>query len=72
MAAPGDRLVLSARPNPAWPLDRVWRLLYRDPPEDAPLREFAALTGLSASWRSLALRRQGACGVEDWTLRLSG
>lgn len=68
----GDALRLVARPNPDWPLDRVWRLFYRDPPEDGPLREFAALKGLSASWRALALRRLESRGVEDWTPRLSG
>lgn len=70
--AGGDRLVLTARPNPDWPLDRVWRLLYRDPLDSTALRTFADLQGLSASWRRLALRRLETRAVEDWTPRLSG
>jgi len=70
--AAGDRLVLTARPNPDWPLSRVWRLLYRDTPQQGPLREFAALAGLSASWQALAQRRLETRTVEDWAARLSG
>lgn len=68
----GDVLSRIARPNPDWPLDRVWRLLYRDPPAEAPLREFAGLAGLSLSWQALARRRLENRAVEDWTTRLRG
>ena len=68
----GDALRLVARPNPGWPLNRVWRLLYRDAPDTAPLREFTGLKGLSASWRALALRRIETRALEDWMARLGG
>jgi MOSC domain-containing protein YiiM len=70
--AAGDRLTLTARPNPGWDLARVQRLLYRDAPEREALAEFAGLPGLPASWRALALRRLENGIVEDWTSRLSG
>lgn len=68
----GDRMTLTARPNPDWDLARVQRLLYRDAPDGDLLAEFAGLAGLSASWRALALRRLENSAVEDWTPRLSG
>ncbi len=68
----GDALRLVARPNADWPLSRVWRLLYCDPPDAGPLRAFAGLQGLSASWRALALRRVETRRVEDWSPRLLG
>jgi MOSC domain-containing protein YiiM len=68
----GDTLRLVARPNPDWPLSRVWQLLYRDAPDAATLRAFADLQGLSPSWRTLALRRIEVRAVEDWSPRLSG
>jgi len=58
--------------NPGWDLARVQHLLYRDAPDRAALAEFADLTGLSASWRALALRRLESGAVEDWAPRLSG
>lgn len=72
LVAAGAALRCVARPNPKWPLDRVWRLLYRDPPAEGSLLEFAALEGLSASWQALAARRLAARAIEDWTPRLSG
>jgi MOSC domain-containing protein YiiM len=68
----GDDLHLVARPNPDWPLDRVWRLLYRERPEAGTLRTFAALEGLSPSWRALAEKRLELWTVEDWDKRLDG
>lgn len=70
--AAGDQLLLVARPNPDWDLARVQRLLYRDAPDGDALAAFAALPGLSASWRALAERRLESGTVEDWTPRLSG
>ncbi len=70
--AAGDRMALTARPNPGWTLARVQRLLYRDAPDRAVLAEFAGLAGLSASWQALALRRLESGAVEDWTPRLRG
>ncbi len=68
----GDTLNLVQRPNPDWPLDRVWRLLYRDAPDAEALQAFAALEGLSASWQKLAARRLETGKFEDWTTRLEG
>lgn len=70
--AAGDRMVLTARPNPGWDLARVQRLLYGDGLNREALTEFAGLAGLTASWRALALRRLESGAVEDWTPRLSG
>ncbi|WP_255011181.1 MOSC domain-containing protein [Roseovarius sp. M141] len=68
----GDTLKLVQRPNPDWPLDRVWRLLYREAPDAVTLQAFAALEGLSASWQRLAARRLETLNVEDWSPRLDG
>lgn len=70
--APGDRMALTARPNPGWTLARVQHLLYRDAPDRATLTEFAGLAGLSASWQALALRRLESGAIEDWEPRLRG
>lgn len=70
--AAGDRMVLTARPNPGWDLARVQHLLYRDATDRAALAEFARLAGLSNSWQVLARRRLDSGAVEDWTPRLSG
>ena len=70
--AAGDTLVLAARPNPGWPLPRAHALLYRDRLDRATLAKFAALTGLSASWRDLAQRRLASGAVESWQARLDG
>ena len=70
--AAGDRMTLTARPNPGWDLARVQRLLYRDAVDREALAEFAGLAGLSASWRALAMRRLESGAFEDWAPRLSG
>jgi len=70
--AAGDLLTPEQRPNPGWPLERVHRLLYRDIPDRTALTEFAALEGLSASWRDLAQRRLASGSVESWQSRLDG
>ena len=72
VVAAGDRMVLTARPNPDWDLARVQRLLYRDATDRTALAEFAGLAGLSASWQTLARRRLESGAVEDWAPRLSG
>lgn len=68
----GDAFTLIARPNPAWPLDRVWRFLYRERPERSAIEEFRALEGLSASWRALAEKRLKTRTLESWSRRLDG
>ncbi len=68
--AAGDRADLMGRPNPDWPLTRVWRLLYRDTSDHAALTAFAALPGLPESWRRMAEARLARGSVEDWRPRL--
>lgn len=68
----GDEFARIARPNPSWPLDRVWRFLYRERPETEAIEEFRALEGLSASWRALAEKRLKTRALEDWSRRLDG
>lgn len=68
----GDRLVLTARPNPGWPLSRVWRILYRDQPAEAQLREFVALKGLLVSWQALARRRLETRGNQGLVAPVGG
>lgn len=68
--AAGETATLIARPHPDWPLDRVWRLLYRDTLDQAALTAFAALPELPEGWRRLAQRRLASGRVEDWRARL--
>lgn len=70
--APGDGLTLVDRRAPAWTLDRLGRILYRDRLNREELAEMAALEVLSESWRSLAQRRLDNAAVEDWAPRLQG
>lgn len=68
--AAGDRAELIARPQPDWPLQRVWRLLYRDTLDLDALADFAALPGLPDSWQRMAANRLGQRAVESWAKRL--
>lgn len=68
--AAGDAARLAARPNPAWPLDRVTQVLYRTMLDLGSLAELAVLPGLPASWRQLAQRRIESRSVEDWRARI--
>ena len=68
--APGDQAELIARPNPDWPLARVWRLLYRDAMDRDALAAFAALPRLPDKWRRMAEARLARGMVEDWRPRL--
>jgi MOSC domain-containing protein YiiM len=68
----GDALTLIERPQPAWPLSRLIRLLYRDVRNREELALMAALPELAEGWRSLARRRIEAGRVEDWSKRLDG
>ena len=61
---------LIARPHPDWTLARVSTLLYHDRMNLPDLAQFAALPGLPASWRSLALARLSTGRTEDWTRRI--
>lgn len=72
MVAPDARLTLVDRRAADWPLDRLWRILYRDRLNREELTAMAELTVLSASWRTLAQRRLDNMAVEDWTARLHG
>jgi len=68
----GSRLTLEHRPQPAWPLARALRLLFRDVESYGELQDMAALPELADGWRQLAARRVAARAVEDWTSRLEG
>ncbi|GKY87472.1 MOSC domain-containing protein [Sinisalibacter aestuarii] len=68
--ASGDTAELIARPQPGWPLDRVWRLLYRETLDREALAAFAALAGLPDNWRRMAANRLRRGRVEDWRPRL--
>ncbi|MCI5109754.1 MAG: MOSC domain-containing protein [Marivita sp.] len=68
--APGDTASLISRPQPGWPLDRVWDLLYRNMLDRDALAEFAALPGLPAGWQRTVQARLARNAVEDWQPRL--
>jgi MOSC domain-containing protein YiiM len=67
--AAGGEARLAARPNPAWPLVRVTRVLDRIVLDLGSLAEMAALPGPPASWSLLARRRIESGTVEDWRAR---
>lgn len=68
--APGDRAELIDRPQPDWPLARIWRLLYQDTLDRAALTAFAALPNLPESWQRMVASRLTRRVVEDWRPRL--
>ncbi len=68
--AAGEVAALEARPNPGWPLARVSRLLYHDRMNRTDLAAFAALPGLTPSWRRLAEARLARGLTEDWSSRI--
>lgn len=70
--APGDSLVRLERPHPDWPLTRLWRVLFTDPPDRPALDELAALSVLSVSWRQRARERGKAGGPKAWLAALAG
>jgi MOSC domain-containing protein YiiM len=69
--APGDRLFLVHRPNPAWPLTMLLDVLYRDTLNAEALAAVKELPDLAESWRALAHTRLKRQEVEDWTRRLT-
>jgi MOSC domain-containing protein YiiM len=68
--APGDRLELIERPQPAWPLSRIIELLYHRPLAFDELAALAELAELAQGWRELAARRVRRRSVENWSERL--
>ncbi|WP_458095091.1 MOSC domain-containing protein [Roseomonas sp. WA12] len=68
----GDAMILEERPNPAWTLSRLLRLLYVKTLDQEGLEAVAALPELAQGWRSLAERRLARGEVEDWRARLEG
>lgn len=70
--APEDSLRLLERPHPDWPLARLWRTLYLDPPDRAALDQLAALPVLSANWRERAASRGRNRGPKAWLNALRG
>ncbi len=68
----GDRLRLSDRLAPQWPLSRVIELLYEKTTDFDALEDLVALPFLAQSWRALIARRLERGEVEDWSRRLEG
>lgn len=56
-AGAGDRLSLIERPQPEWPLTRVWAVLFEAPEDWLGLAALAGMPLLSGSWRERAARR---------------
>lgn len=71
VAQPADRLIHVERPQPAWPLARVLKLLYREKDRYGDLTEMAELPELAEGWRALAARRVALRQTEDWSSRLT-
>jgi MOSC domain-containing protein YiiM len=69
-ARPGDSLRLIERPQPDWPLARLFALLYARVRAFDELAEMAALPELAPNWRDLARRRINTGKVENWARRL--
>lgn len=70
-ARAGDLLALVERPWPAWPLQRLMRLLATCSTDPQLLHEALALP-LVPSWRTLVERRLESRQAEDWTRRIDG
>ncbi len=66
----GDAMVLVARPEPAWSLDRVLRTLYVNTLDLEALEVLANMRALADGWRNLARRRLARKEVEAWHKRL--
>lgn len=62
----GDPLILDHRPQVAWPLAHLIRLLYRDTMAKDELAAMAELPELAAGWRHLAQRRIETGKTENW------
>ncbi|WP_323008051.1 MOSC domain-containing protein [Pseudorhodobacter sp.] len=70
MIAAGDTATLKLRPHPDWTITRVSDLLYQDCLNTEALAAFAALPGLTESWRMLAQTRLSTGTVESWSRRI--
>lgn len=70
-AVAGDRLVLSARPWPQWPLQRIAAMLFVRTLDRDELAAALALP-LVPSWRKLVEARLARGEVEDWSKRIDG
>ncbi len=71
IAQAGDLLALVERPWPAWPLQRLMRLLATRSTDPELLHAALALP-LVPSWRTLLERRLESRQAEDWTRRIEG
>lgn len=71
IAQAGDLLALVERPWPAWPLQRLMRLLATRSTDPELLHEALALP-LVPSWRTLLERRLESRQAEDWARRIEG
>ena len=72
MVSSEDQLERIERPLPAWPLKRLWQILYVKTLDRGELAEMAALSKLPDGWRRYAQRRLASGRVEDWSRRLEG
>lgn len=68
----GDDIQLLKRPYPAWPINRVARVLYEDTEDWAVAFELGQLPMIPESWRKMLSRRVEKHQVEDWSTRLIG
>jgi len=57
--APGDFAQVIERPNPTWPVARLFALVGRKSGVAADMRELLTLPGLAAHWRRIARRSLG-------------
>lgn len=67
-----DKLTLTHRQHPDWPLSRVLEVLYQSPLDRASLLEMAELDDLSPNLKTLVGNRLDRGEVEDWQGRLFG
>ena len=70
-ALPESEIRLIDRPHRDWPLARLLHHLYVDPLNTAALKDIAALSVLSESWRRLAAQRLVSGSIEDGSRRMN-
>lgn len=72
VAEQDDLLELYERPQPDWPLARLFRLFYVDTLNRSELEAAGDLSELAENWRLLVRRRLQTRAVEDWNRRTTG
>lgn len=71
MVSPGDRLTLLDRSYPQANLDRVMRLLHREPMRLDEFQELSELSVIPSKWRKIFLKRLESGVLEDTSRRLN-